>query len=358
MSLEIGNVSLHMGPNYDIDEHKQGNDDLKNTIVSFISDAKKTLDIAVQELDSEDIAQAIVKAKQKGVKVRLVLEGDYLTEKRARSEPFEAGGSNEFNRFLHDSILRAKINVHSDYNPSIFHQKFVIKDKESVLTGSTNFTVTGTSKNLNHIVIIKDKKVAKIYTNEFKEIMQGHFGKINEGHDERPTEVEVSKIPIKVLFAPDHNPEMEIMKQMLKGKGNINFAIFTFSESSGIDDTMTAIARGGRKIRGAIDGKVVNQRWAANHKLLEQENIKLWKVPNRGRIGKLHHKLMVIDEQVIIAGSFNYTGPANMTNDENIIVLGDLDAEDDESIENQKKLAKFALTEIDRIINDYGIELK
>ena len=37
---------------------------------------------------------------------------------------------------------------------------------------------------------------------------------------------------------------------------------------------------------------------------------------------KLHHKLMVIDEQIVVAGSFNYTQPANDYNDENLFVLG------------------------------------
>ena len=69
---------------------------------------------------------------------------------------------------------------------------------------------------------------------------------------------------------------------------------------------------------------------------------------------KLHHKLMVLDEQVVIAGSFNYTGPATRLNDENIIVLGDLETKKKSTITAQKKLAKYALDEIDRIIRTYG----
>ena len=63
---------------------------------------------------------------------------------------------------------------------------------------------------------------------------------------------------------------------------------------------------------------------------------------------------MVIDEQLIIAGSFNYTGPATQLNDENIIILGDLDSTDQASIQKQKELAGYALAEIDRIIAAFG----
>jgi len=55
-----------------------------------------------------------------------------------------------------------------------------------------------------------------------------------------------------------------------------------------------------------------------------------------------------------IAGSFNYTGPANRLNDENIIILGDLESTSATSIKAQRKLAGYALAEIDRIIEDHG----
>jgi len=38
---------------------------------------------------------------------------------------------------VHDAILRSRIDVKVDYNTSIFHQKFIVCDREAVLTGST-----------------------------------------------------------------------------------------------------------------------------------------------------------------------------------------------------------------------------
>ena len=65
---------------------------------------------------------------------------------------------------------------------------------------------------------------------------------------------------------------------------------------------------------------------------------------------KLYHKLMVLDDAVTIIGSFNYTGPANMVNDENIVVLGDLDTRDPAQMAAQKVLADYARAEIERIL--------
>jgi phosphatidylserine/phosphatidylglycerophosphate/cardiolipin synthase-like enzyme len=59
----------------------------------------------------------------------------------------------------------------------------------------------------------------------------------------------------------------------------------------------------------------------------------------------VHHKLMVIDERLGIAGSFNYTGPATTLTDENILVLGDLEETGPTAEAAQRQLAAFALAE-------------
>ena len=347
-----GNVEIYMGP-----KGAGGPDDLKKVITDFINGAKKKLEIAVQELDSEDIARAIVDARLRGVQVRLVLELDYLREDKPLTDPWVPSGSLEPNRAIQNAIYRAAIRVNSDFNTNIFHQKFIIRDGNALLTGSTNFTDTGVERNLNHVVIIRDRKVANTYRKEFAEIRQGHFGKLNEGHDEAPRDVTVSDIPIRILFAPDHNPEMEIMKQMAKARKRVDFAIFTFAQSSGIDDQMILLSKHVQiPVTGALDGRAANQKWAATRPV-KNAGATLYRVASSATVGKLHHKLMVIDEQVIIGGSFNYTGPANRLNDENVFILGDLESPAGSSKNAQKKLAKFVLEEINRIIADHGVKI-
>lgn len=352
MPEKVGNIEVYMGPH-----QLGGQDDLLKTIVDFIDGAQKRLYVAVQELDARPIAEAIIRARQRKVLVKLVLEADYLKAKKAHKDPFKPGGSHQVNRDLLEAIMRTNIKVNSDFNPSIFHQKFIIRDSVSVLTGSTNFTDTGVSQNLNHIVIVHDKKVAKIYDNEFKEIQQGRFGKQNKGHDSAPDEVMVSGVRIKPLFAPDHNPEMEIMKQIAKARSRIDFAIFTFSASSGIDDQLVLAQQAGIKIKGALHRSAANQKWSVKDRL-KDAGVELHLVPRKDlpapRPSKLHHKLMVIDEQLIVAGSFNYTGPANYINDENILIIGDLFSDNQSSIAKQKSLAGYALDEIDRLITSFG----
>jgi phosphatidylserine/phosphatidylglycerophosphate/cardiolipin synthase-like enzyme len=69
---------------------------------------------------------------------------------------------------------------------------------------------------------------------------------------------------------------------------------------------------------------------------------------------KLHHKLMVVDECIVVAGSFNYTLPANDYNDENIFVLGSpFDEVEDITVDHTacEQLGKHMKTKIERIIS-------
>lgn len=347
MGCKVGNLEIYMGP-----QECGGPDDLKLAIIGFIDGAKKSLEIAVQELDCLEIAEAIVRAKQRKVRVQVVLEGDYLRFGRPKKEPFSAKPRKglEANLEIQNALLRAGIDVKSDYNANIFHQKFIVRDRVSLLTGSTNFTDTGVGRNLNHVVIVHDKGVTGEYAREFREIRRGRFGKWSAAHARAPRELSVSGVPVKVLFAPDHNPEMEIMKQMMRAEDRIDFAIFTFARSSGIDDTMIKLARTGVRITGALDGKSAAQDWTPKEEVAAA-GATLYTIPQSRTVGKLHHKIMVIDEQVIIAGSFNYTQPATRLNDENILVIGKL-GEGAEA--KQKKLASGVLKEITRIAEELG----
>lgn len=349
MPVTEGNIKVFFGP-----AEQGGDDSLLDPIIDFIDKAreKQKLIIAVQEIDHQPIAEAIIRARKRGATVDIVIEQDYLLTNKIPEDPFKPGGTNEENRFLFNAILRATVDVKSDFNPDTFHQKFMVLGN-SVLTGSTNFTSTGVSRNLNHIVIINDAKVANAYKKEFNEIRQGRFGKLSIDRDEKPIEARVSGIRVKPLFAPDQSPEMEIMKQILKAKKRIDFAVFTFAQSSGIDDALVAASERGVKVNCVLDRRQANQKWAATH-LLAAANIDVKLAGGTGGLGKLHHKLMAIDDRLTIFGSFNYTGPANLSNDENILIIGDIDEIDSTAIAGQKKIAAAATKEIERIRNDFG----
>jgi phosphatidylserine/phosphatidylglycerophosphate/cardiolipin synthase-like enzyme len=379
-----GKIEAYAGP-----KELKAPDDLERVIVDFIAGATSSLDIAVQELDSRPIAEAILAARQRGVDVKIVLEQDYLREeglpkrkpsRRKGETPEEAlhrwqwtpsGGLRE-NRLILSALLQSGVDVKADFNKDIFHQKFVLRDyrpdrrrgikrSAALLSGSANFTTTDCHTNLNHVFVFHDARICGEYRREFDEIARGEFGR--RQHGKVPRAYNLGGIPVKVLFAPDHTPELEVIKQVLKAERKVRFAIFTFAGSSGIDDALLMVARAGRRVIGALDPGQAAQKWAAPHgkpgaapSWLNRDNIDLYTPKRKKPFRKLHHKLMVVDRHTVVAGSFNYTAPANEYNDENLFVLGSpyegLSSREGGPVNKDacRKLAEYMGREIDRIV--------
>jgi phosphatidylserine/phosphatidylglycerophosphate/cardiolipin synthase-like enzyme len=359
VGVVVGGLELYTGPVV-----LGAPDDLEEVIRDFIAGAQSSLLVAVQELDSRAVAEALLAAHARKVAVQVILESSYLAEPTPPADPWAVVGQNEVNRTIHAALLRAGIRVIVDLNPAIFHQKFAVRDvgtdHAAVLTGSANFTRTDTGtnppgatpagNNLNHVAILHSKTAAGQYAAEFARLMSGTFGDLHERVEPRPREFQLGRMRIKPLFAPRHGPEMEIMKQMLKARASIDFAMFTFAQSSGIDDTMGRLAAS-VPIRGVLDRTQAAQTWAATRPL-QGAGVDLFQNTRGTGVRKVHHKLMVIDHRLTIIGSFNYTGPATTLNDENIIVIGDLEETNPDAETAQQRIAGYALTEINRIITD------
>jgi phosphatidylserine/phosphatidylglycerophosphate/cardiolipin synthase-like enzyme len=350
-------------------------DDLEAEIVRFIDAAEDSVDVAVQELDSAPIAEALIRKRLARKSVRLVLNHSYLME----DEPPPPNGAgidrwagdaadHKVNRDIFAALSRCQVEVRLDFNHAhIFHQKFVVRDLRlrsdgrwqagghpALLTGSANFTDTDTHTNLNHVLVFHHRDVAEEYGKEFAEIYGGEFGRGRIG--DKPKTFDVGGVPVKVLFAPDHGPEAEIIKQLLKCPpgDSIRFAVFTFSGSSGIDDALLVLHGAGRLVHGVVDRGQSSHDWSAA-KWLVEGGIEI-RVPRRREgLRKLHHKLMVIGDSTVVAGSFNYTEPANLFNDENLLVCG-APYETSEGVEVNrdecKRLAGHLTEEIDRILAD------
>jgi phosphatidylserine/phosphatidylglycerophosphate/cardiolipin synthase-like enzyme len=122
-------------------------------IVKEISKAKSELLIQAYSFTSKEIAAAIVKAHKKGIHVEIILD------KSNRSAKYSAG----------DFTAHMGIITYIDDKHAIAHNKIMIIDKETVITGSFNFTKAAEEKNAENLLIIKSKELAKIYIENWSE---------------------------------------------------------------------------------------------------------------------------------------------------------------------------------------------
>ena len=355
MDFENGMIQVFFGP-----PAHQAPDDLEQVIVDFIDGTAESLDVAVQELENPNIAAALDRASRRKrtsrpnrrIPVRVVVESNYLRESKPipLEDPADLGAYG-VNREQMRLLLRGAVHYKLDFNASTFHNKFIIRDYKkptaALLTGSTNFTPTGTGSNLNNIVLFRHPDIIKAYREEFLEINSGVFGRHSpKGH--KAKEVMVGGTRVFPLFAPDNNPELVIVNAVLKATQSIHLAMFTFSGSSTIDDALLSALGNGITVKGVLDRMQSGHNYSPHPRLIDANALlrrhrvrRLRGFKNRG---KLHHKMMVIDRQVVVTCSFNYTDKANRFNDESVFFIHNPD------------IAEFFISEIERIFDNLADE--
>ena len=93
----------------------------------------------------------LVQAEQKGVKVRVILDKSNLSGNNSGIPALQA----------------ANIPVWIDYKVKISHNKVMIIDNQSLVTGSFNFTASAQSRNAENVLIANNASLANQYEQNF-----------------------------------------------------------------------------------------------------------------------------------------------------------------------------------------------
>ncbi len=122
-------------------------------ITKELDKAKSSVLVQAYSFTSAPIAKALLNAHKRGVKVEVILDKSQRTEKYSSAD------------FLVHSGIPTKI----DSAHAIAHNKIIIIDGETVITGSFNFTRAAEEKNAENLLIIHDKAMAEKYLNNWQE---------------------------------------------------------------------------------------------------------------------------------------------------------------------------------------------
>jgi len=116
-------------------------------IIKEIDNAKSEILIQAYSFTSAPIAKALTNAFKRGIKVQAILD------KSQRSEKYTSA----------TFLFNAGIPTYIDDKHAIAHNKVMIVDRETVITGSFNFTKAAEEKNAENLLIIRNKELAKVY---------------------------------------------------------------------------------------------------------------------------------------------------------------------------------------------------
>jgi phosphatidylserine/phosphatidylglycerophosphate/cardiolipin synthase-like enzyme len=220
-----------------------------------------------------------------------------------------------------------------------------------VLTGSTNFSVTGLYVNSNHVLVFNDPKVADTYAHIFQTVWDGKVSKVFNKTPDAAKTFSFPNLPAttEITFSP-HKPDdaeknldnmvKRIQQEQKTKNGSVLFAVMGLDKgtgpvlpalkeihadenifSYGISDTPGGIFlyKPGRKTGALVSGKPVATKLPPPFD----------QVPGLGLGHQVHHKFIVCGfngkDAVVYCGSSNLALAGEQVNGDNLIAIHDGD---------------------------------
>lgn len=317
--------NFSVDPSVSLGEVALGNQDLVSKIVTRINNAQYSIDACLYNLSGSvgaTIASALVNAKNRGVKVRVIYENENS------NAPFT-------------TLSNAGIPVINDTydgggGAGLMHNKFYVFDYRGgspeniwIWGGSWNPTDPGTTQDHQNSIEIQDVALAGAYTMEFNQMWGSNTDTPNPGTsrfgarktDITPHKFLVNGMPVSLYFSPSDHTTMHIGTAISTAQHTVAGCIMTLTRKD-LADSLIAKKNKGEKVRIVVDnnsdqGNQISYLQAANVDI----HVKTFSP------GILHHKYVVMDgdqitgNPIVVTGSHNWSSSAENSNDENTLII-------------------------------------
>ena len=271
--------------------------------------ARESVDVSLRNLNLDSITQALIVISRRGVPVRVITETDSLT-----------GRSESTFQVLKD----AGITVIDDQQPGLMNNRFIVIDHKEVWTGSLTYDLAGVFREYNSLIRVLSPEVAADYTQEFNEMFErNQFGPFVAPLTPHPI-VDIQGVQVEVLFSPDDIVAARLGQLISEAKESISFLAYSFA-SADLGKNIRDRAKDGVAINGVLEFDLVDPNQPDPNPNLVEElnffrqaglNVLLDRNPEL-----LNHKIMVIDGQTVVVGSYDFTNRAENDNDENVLII-------------------------------------
>lgn len=269
-------------------------------LVAAIDQAGESVDLAAYHINLWSIRDALLRAHARGVDVRVVTEANYIHEPEI------------------ETLRMAGVPVDSDERAHLMHHKFVVIDQQEVWTGSMNFTVNGAYHNNNNLVWFDSTRLAQNYTLEFEEMfVYDRYGALSEADTPFPR-VEIGNSRVEVFFSPEDGVQARLLEILQDAHRSIEVLAFSFTADP-IGASLIDADRRGVIVRVVVERSQSSASGAEGQRLRDAGlDLRL-----DGNPKQMHHKVMIIDAEIVVVGSYNFTRSAEEKNDENLLIVYD-----------------------------------
>jgi phosphatidylserine/phosphatidylglycerophosphate/cardiolipin synthase-like enzyme len=305
--------------------------DVARELAAFVGAAQRALylaqyDFHIPEETAALVGGAIRDAHARGVEVRILYNVDHANPIPVPPPPEP------------DAQLIASLGVPAKAVagvPDLMHHKYVIRDGEVVLSGSTNWTDDSWSRQENVVVTVSSAVLGHAFALNFEELWRDcdveHSGFVE------PRPVEVDGVRLRPWFTPGFADALthRIAKKIGRAR-RVRLCSPVITSAPVLATLAQAIADGSADIAGCVDATQVDEvirQWQAEGRsawklpLLEQvlsghftgKRSKPWEL---GSVHNFMHAKVIVADDVVFVGSFNLSHSGEK-NAENVLEIAD-----------------------------------
>lgn len=276
----------------------QGGSDLRFLYTDAIRRAEKSIILLIYALNDQKIINELNYKADKGIPVTIV--GDIEASAKAEHR------------------LSKNIKYIKRDTDGIMHLKILVIDEKETWIGSANMTGESLRMHGNLVAAIASPSVAAVVKEKAEAMINRSYFGAPKRHD-----FIVGGQKMELWFLPDDNAPRRIMDLIREAKSSLQIAMFTWTRFDFAREIANAHRRG-VKTEVILDR---NSGMGAGRDVVDILTAgKVQVLLSQGN-ALLHHKMMYIDDNILVNGSANWTRSAFSRNDDCFFVLYDLNAQ-------------------------------
>lgn len=283
-------------------------DRIPASLVAAIDRTEKTLLLALYDLRLSEVADALLRAKARGVDIRLVYDEGHAKP----SAPGAAGASPEYQALVDAGVPTRLLKGGGSFG--IMHHKYALFDGKLLMTGSFNWTRAADDRNFENAEFRTDRALIDGFARNWEWMWglaqaQAGFG-APPADPQKPVAFAGGRFP-RYAFSPQGGVEAMLLDAIRRSKRTIDVAMFSFYSQPVAAALVSARARG-VVVRVASDAMQARRSQAM--RALADGGVELRLSAGRGGQGVMHHKYALFDGALLMSGSYNFSANAELYN--------------------------------------------
>jgi phosphatidylserine/phosphatidylglycerophosphate/cardiolipin synthase-like enzyme len=306
--------------------------EIAHEIARWLGEARESLELAQYDFHLAPETAAVVggairEASARGVAVRIIYNVDHRN-------PIPVPPPPEPDVELIESLRVSSKAVAGV--PDLMHHKFVVRDRQTVWTGSMNWTDDSWSRQENVIVAVDSPDLAASFIEDFDQLWNKDL--VEETGFVPPKRVHLDGLLVRPWFTPGYGEDLSarVAGAIGRAKRRVRICSPVITAAPILATLAQLVAEGKVDVAGCVDAPQVQgvvYQWRANGNVA-------WKLPLLERVlageftgksstpygvGTIHdfmHAKIVVADEVVFAGSFNLSRSGEQ-NAENVLEIHD-----------------------------------